>query len=341
MFRNKVVTYLGNISYSLYLWHWPIYVISLYYELNGRIRHKIFFILLSLLGAVISYHFIEKRDFRKYSKQIIITSVVCFGVFFGINYINPELLYKDNKISNLAHYASNYKYSDFAEKQYNFPEKHFLHTQKFAEWNKNVLKIDSSKKNIMLLGDSHAGMFAQSLEELAIKYDFNLIQATADATYPMINSKTNYPECQTYFNYIFKEFIPKNYKNIDLVIINSNYVSYSESDIINKINWTENFFRGLTIKTIYIGQNKTYNIDFPTATYLNQNALNDYKNIDNLLTKRLMNKYVNLNKLNIREVSSHGVPYTMDQSHLTKYGTDQYLNLISTKILSDFYTVKN
>jgi len=336
LFRNKVVTYLGNISYSLYLWHWPIYVISLYYEFNGRLRHKLFFILLSFLGAMFSYHLIEKRDFRKYSKQIITTSLVCFGVFFGMNYINPELLFRDSKIGNLAHYTSNYKYSKEAEKQYNFHTKHFMHTQNYTEWNADILKIDSTKKNIVLLGDSHAGMFAQSFEELANKYDFNLIQTTADATFPMINSETKFIECQKYFNYIFEDFFPKNYQEIDLIVINSNYEGYPEDELLKKIRWTEEYFKKLGVKTIYIGQNQTFYIDYPTSYYLKKQPSHSYNKYDVFLSKLLKEKYINLNNNLINYVSKDGTPFIYDHGHLSKYGTDQYLKLISTNIINQY-----
>jgi peptidoglycan/LPS O-acetylase OafA/YrhL len=52
---------LGKMSYSLYLWHWPIMVGILYYL---HARHAVLAILLSLPVAWISYRFIE-RPFRR------------------------------------------------------------------------------------------------------------------------------------------------------------------------------------------------------------------------------------------------------------------------------------
>jgi peptidoglycan/LPS O-acetylase OafA/YrhL len=58
--HNKIIQYIGLISFSLYLWHWPILVFVEYYfvyELEILIKS------LALLGAIIlsilSYHFVE------------------------------------------------------------------------------------------------------------------------------------------------------------------------------------------------------------------------------------------------------------------------------------------
>lgn len=58
----RPVTYLGDISYSLYLWHWP--VIVFYMEVKGRgpgVLGTAGIIVLSLALASLSYHQIEQR----------------------------------------------------------------------------------------------------------------------------------------------------------------------------------------------------------------------------------------------------------------------------------------
>ncbi|WP_236783380.1 acyltransferase family protein [Arthrobacter dokdonensis] len=58
----RPVTYLGDISYSLYLWHWP--VIVFYLEVRGRTPGPLGsagIVVLSLLLASLSYHQIEQR----------------------------------------------------------------------------------------------------------------------------------------------------------------------------------------------------------------------------------------------------------------------------------------
>ncbi|TAT77160.1 acyltransferase [Rhizobium ruizarguesonis] len=58
--RVKPVAYLGTISYSLYLWHWPILVAARYTEIEFRPVTVAILISLAILLASLSYAFIEK-----------------------------------------------------------------------------------------------------------------------------------------------------------------------------------------------------------------------------------------------------------------------------------------
>ena len=72
IFENKFIIYIGNISYSLYLWHLPvIYFIDLYF---GPILKNILSLPVSIILSMLTYHFIENK-FR-YFKPIINLSFI-------------------------------------------------------------------------------------------------------------------------------------------------------------------------------------------------------------------------------------------------------------------------
>lgn len=58
---SRSFTYIGRLSYSLYMWHWPIYcfVDFVGYDEPGRFRTALK-ILCSIPIAVVSYHFMER-----------------------------------------------------------------------------------------------------------------------------------------------------------------------------------------------------------------------------------------------------------------------------------------
>ena len=74
---NKVVLFFGKISYSVYLFHFPIFAFARYiefinYETNAK---KIFLIIFTILLSSLSYYFIEKPFRYKYKlKEILITT---------------------------------------------------------------------------------------------------------------------------------------------------------------------------------------------------------------------------------------------------------------------------
>jgi len=65
--ENRILLYLGKISYSLYLWHMVIFFIMSYYFI--KLEYYIFSIILSIFVSNLSYNLIEKK-FTKNKKLI-------------------------------------------------------------------------------------------------------------------------------------------------------------------------------------------------------------------------------------------------------------------------------
>jgi peptidoglycan/LPS O-acetylase OafA/YrhL len=64
LLKNRALRYLGLISYSLYLVHWPLVVYYKYFKLPElRLREQISLLVVALILASLSYHLIE-RPFR-------------------------------------------------------------------------------------------------------------------------------------------------------------------------------------------------------------------------------------------------------------------------------------
>ncbi|MEL4506383.1 acyltransferase family protein [Luteococcus sp. H138] len=70
---TRPLVYLGDISYSLYLWHWPILVFARRLAGDG-ILTNLTAVALSILCAQISYSFIENR-FRKPAHERVLTAL--------------------------------------------------------------------------------------------------------------------------------------------------------------------------------------------------------------------------------------------------------------------------
>lgn len=56
---NKLVTYVGNLSYLLYLWHWPIFVIMKGVSTSFGNLEKIYVLFLTFSLSVVTHHFFE------------------------------------------------------------------------------------------------------------------------------------------------------------------------------------------------------------------------------------------------------------------------------------------
>lgn len=94
--------YIGNISYSLYLWHFPILVFFNYYFLELNDFLKIIALIISIIISIISYYYIEdkfrKTDFK--NNLIFIFVLVLYLILTSIYFKNKQydlkLIQSDN-----------------------------------------------------------------------------------------------------------------------------------------------------------------------------------------------------------------------------------------------------
>lgn len=100
----KPMRWIGDISYSLYLWHWPLIVVGTYL-LGGdlRLRYGLLIVAFAVLPAWLSYRFVEKPFLNwrwvKHSAQrslaagasLMAVTVVCASiVYVAPSTMNPE-----------------------------------------------------------------------------------------------------------------------------------------------------------------------------------------------------------------------------------------------------------
>ena len=146
---NRSIVFFGLISYSLYLFHFPVFAFARYLNLlNNNLFILIFFV---ILISSLSYYFIERPfrnkkiiSFRKLSISLIIT-------IMGLIFFNSYVIYKDG----------------IKER---FPKIfHNLKTKEKINFNKQGIK-----GNVVLIGDSHSDAIVYHLNEKLIKESFNL-----------------------------------------------------------------------------------------------------------------------------------------------------------------------
>lgn len=84
-FKFGFFQYLGKISYSFYLWHWPIVAYLIYIDKLEIIEYKALGIVASILIASLSYYFIEKYFLQKnkfFTKKTVISFCFCAFIPF-------------------------------------------------------------------------------------------------------------------------------------------------------------------------------------------------------------------------------------------------------------------
>lgn len=336
-YKNPIIQYIGNISYSWYLWHWPICVVFRYFDYSGT-GVILLMIISSFILAAISYEFIEKRTKTISLKYItIITSVVLLISFLGYFFKINEYLFPKEAVY-ITEFKDNYEKT--RREQFHSGICHNVNKINYKE----CLCVNSKKKNILLLGDSHAGQFSLAFRTQLDSTKFNFIEHTGVYSFPLISAKGEKKATQQYAE-IFSDFIVHNSKNIDVVLLSCRWRNFtrsggyrSEKDLVDGMIGTIEALEKLGIRVYIIGQTEEYNIDFPrvkafeligrsSKKYTTQESLelNNFLKM-HIPSQNYLDVFLNKEIKHYDEINK--IPYMFDDNHMTTYGADQVVKLL-------------
>ncbi len=334
------IQFIGNISYSLYLWHWPVYVISQYYGFGTGITAVVVYAVISITLGYLSYKYIEVRQFSG-KRHIIIAMASLFAVVLSTQYFNANRVIYDAKTLTIAN-----NYGIKLKPFYNQYRKDTCFVDTFNKFNENeCLCFKQGKKNILLIGDSHLAQLSLSLREGFAANNIHFLQATSPATLPTTKSyykKRN--NVRELMDYVYRDFIPNNSHRIDGILLSGNWAGQGMVDrgaIIKGIREAIAYCGSYGIPVAVIGQTERYTVPYPviaarsnqykshnTAFYLDMHTID----LNRYLSNNLRGSYIDiLNQDKFPPLSPKNVTYMRDKDHVTKYGAD----IIVAKIKRD------
>lgn len=240
LLSNPAMLYIGKISYSLYLWHWPIVAFVNYKGMSLTISTSLYIIALSFLLSVASYRLVETPT-RKLKKLGFAEAVT---VFFAI----PLVIITTAMVATIS--TAGFKHRLNAELQDEFSPKNSASTVLKECFNSyklhNIDECSFGDKNApvsgMLIGDSMAGHYMEFMDVLAKDAGIKLF-GTSSSGLPPFNVK-NYPRFKKQRS---EEALKYNQKriqlsyNYDVVFIAASwaadypYLSENEEEFISAI----------------------------------------------------------------------------------------------------------
>jgi peptidoglycan/LPS O-acetylase OafA/YrhL len=326
------IQFTGKVSYSMYLWHWPILVAGSYLGFfTSSFSDILILIVLSYILAYCSYTYIENIKFNA-PKYLISAAIllIAITIFFTLNQAN-RISFKDATLQ-IADYPVYHQKE--RNEQFTAPSCFISSiTNEEEKFNKQqCLYIDKNKKNFILMGDSHAGQFSQTFRTELNKKNINLIQASASGCIAVLNT-SGAARCTDIINYMYDDFIPSNAADIDGIIISSNWVNTSPNELVKRIRKTIDFLNKKNIPFVILGQNKTYTLAYPTiaAREFESGTVLALKTND-LLKSNFSTNYIDIYDLDdFPKLSQKNVPYMLDDNHFSKYGAE----LVAYQIFKD------
>lgn len=251
MLSIRPLVFVGLISYSLYLWHWPLIVFQrtdalFFSELSGLSRAALLLLMFSM--AWLSWKFVE-MPFRDRGRAVSRSTV--FGVTGGAT-VSALSLCGLILLAGGAPFRFPERVVAIGSYLAYDPTPAFRTGQCYLSTNRqrldvdNCMKPDRTRPNYLLVGDSHAAHLWLGLS--SAMPDVNVMQATASACRPAVVpvSRLDTRACPQLMQYVFNDFLATN--KVDKVILSA---SWKDEDIPGLIETLDTLrSRGLDVTVL-------------------------------------------------------------------------------------------
>jgi peptidoglycan/LPS O-acetylase OafA/YrhL len=303
LLSSKIFVGIGLISYSMYLWHYPIFAFFRINLIPENSLTVICLIILTILLSILTYFFIEQPARKKnlnFTKILIpIFILILIIACFNFSVLNKEG-YR-NRLPKILY--DNLEHSIFKDNIFNEAWK-FWYLLKNSEGeicfnNINKCKFNTSfSKKVYLIGDSHSGSIMFDLKNKIIKKNYQFITSVVGACsfYPgfdMIETKTGKKDSlctNQYFQNLKKDLLKEkdsiiiffarfpahftglefgNDKNGEKIRWHRDYIAVGEYDNIQESFKNEVLRLSKQNKIILVYPIPEFNVDPNKAIYLN------------------------------------------------------------------------
>tara|TARA_A100001015_G_scaffold312723_1_gene418474 strand:- start:2297 stop:3778 length:1482 start_codon:yes stop_codon:yes gene_type:complete len=232
---SKILVWIGLISYSLYMWHYPIFAYAELIQfvegidIEKNILSIFAFIFLIFFISTLSYLIIEKpfRNKKFKFKQICIFLLLIFALSLGLNFY---VIKEKGKIN-----PENTKFESFLKNEMvNLDCKFYSNkSSNFFDDSKSKKKFENCKKKykkfILIIGDSHAGNLYNAIAKSS-DYQF-ILGLIKDACRPSKNKNCQFSNAEI--------FISKEIKSIkDIIITHKGSFFLTNTGNANNENYT-------------------------------------------------------------------------------------------------------
>jgi peptidoglycan/LPS O-acetylase OafA/YrhL len=238
MLAWKPIVFIGCISYSLYLWHWPILVFQRMFSLfpGGDVGKavKVEVLLATFILATLTWRFVEQplRHIQWSHQKVFVVGIAsavssillcAFVLEFSIHQTSPP-----------ARAAASFL--TYLDRTPELERTQLRADQRVTDaWIDPLLRIDASKKNYLVMVDSHANHLVPGLQH--VFPEINFLRATGSGCRLLPPGQHFKPHCDSLFQYLYTDFFPRN--KIDGILLEGRWNQSSPSDLDAFVHWAQ------------------------------------------------------------------------------------------------------
>jgi len=238
----KPVVFIGLISYSFYLWHWPVLVMSKYWaqNWNSAINEQAAdfrpaFLLASIMLAILSWRYVE-TPFRK--RRILQNRLQIF-TFAGMSTVTLLVLGGSLVLCHGANWRYSGRAASYLESRNRWAFRNDISIGDAAAG--RFVKLGSIQPgesiDILVWGDSHGMDICSVIDALCRHYSRSGVQATHGLTPPILEYTNTLPfpglqEKAIVFNNSIIDFISK--RHVKNVILAGRWSGYEPSPLVRE-----------------------------------------------------------------------------------------------------------
>jgi peptidoglycan/LPS O-acetylase OafA/YrhL len=336
LLSSPLPRFFGNISYSLYLWHWPVIV---FYKINIspslNYVDKIIVLIVAISLGYLSWKFVEQR-----TRVISLKKKKYFFVMVGLSSLLLSVL-------SLVAIQTNWLKSE--KMQWEMQMESYISYQMKAQlgkcflfsgaddvnfYNEKECITIGKENNVVLIGDSHAAQYYSALNTLDKIGD--LSQITSSGCRPVLNGK-GHTRCTELMKKTFKSLL--DHYPFDTIILAARW---QDTELV-KLKETLEFLKNKVPNIIVIGRVIEYSQSLPIllARFSYEKDENEAFQITNArkydeiylldkMTKEIVltagANYISAFDILCEKGSCltelNGVPVQFDYSHLTEEGAE-------------------
>ncbi|MGP0060832.1 MAG: acyltransferase family protein [Beijerinckiaceae bacterium] len=326
------LAFCGLISYSLYLWHWPLVVFARYADLPATPTVLLIGGGLLLVLSIVSWKFVETpfRDatspVRRHAVLILMTGLIILLASASAIIFARGL--PGRFPADVQTITSYYDYLDRRD----FREGSCFITSKYGSVNyfdrANCLRKSATQPNYLLIGDSHAAHIWVGLSK--VFSDVNIMQATASGCKPLLATH-GAKYCVDLMHEVLVDFLPS--AKLDGVIFAAAWNDVDATPLQTTLAYAERF----APHVIVLGNIPKHEVALPDLIgrslaknrpdLIFKNQADDPPHVDNLFKVAIdQAHYVSLVDLlcpadRCIVYASATVPLQFDKSHLTTEGS--------------------